>query len=79
MNGFLTDNAGRKSSNRLIITAAFWLFFPAFSAAWTYLSFSKGELQDIPGGVDMMIGILLVGKALSKGVEVYGEIKKPTP
>ncbi|PIP62393.1 hypothetical protein COW98_04345 [Candidatus Roizmanbacteria bacterium CG22_combo_CG10-13_8_21_14_all_35_9] len=52
-----------------------FIFFILFSFAWFYVSLvSKPPvLADVPPGVQMVIGILLTGKVLQKGVEAWKE------
>jgi hypothetical protein len=72
----LTDNSGNTSSMRLIFVLTGVTFIPCLVVVWTAVSLYNREISDIPGGVVELLGTLLVGKSLQKGVEVYGEIKK---
>lgn len=72
---FFSDNSGNFSSLRVVFLLAGLTFIPAMVTVWTYVSFYNRAMSDIPGGVSELLGILLLGKALQKGVEVYGETK----
>lgn len=48
------------------------LFFPCFVVQWTMLSASLGALQEIPEGVQWLLGIPLGAKAIQKAIELFG-------
>lgn len=65
----------KTSSVRVVMLAAFALFFPAFVTVWTKISWFENSLQDVPAGVLWLIGILLAGKVSQKFIEKKGGIR----
>ena len=53
-----------------------FLFFTLFSIGWFIVTLTSKPpaLADIPEGLQVTIGLLLTGKVLQKGVEVYQDI-----
>lgn len=71
-----SDNEGNLSSMRVVFLLLGLTFIPAFVFVWVYVSIYNRVLSDIPSGVYALLGTLLVGKSVQKGIEVFGEIKK---
>jgi hypothetical protein len=69
---FFSD-ASQYSSYRLIQ----FIFFLLFSLGWAYVTIRTKLLADVPVGLQVVIGLLLGGKVLSKGIEVFQD--KVTP
>lgn len=73
------SESGFPSSLRLVFVIFGLTFGPAVSIVWAYVSLYNRALSDIPSGVYDTLAVLLVGKAISKAAEVWGESKKPAP
>lgn len=71
-----SDNEGNLSSLRVVFLLCGLLFIPAFVTVWVWVSLYNRQMSDIPSGVYGLLGILLVGKSIQKGIEVFGEVKK---
>ena len=54
-----------------------FIFFLLFSLGWAYVTIRTRLLADVPMGLQVVIGLLLGGKVLQKGIEVYQD--KVTP
>lgn len=50
------------------------MFVPAFVYQWAQISGAKQQLQEIPEGVMWLLGVLLSGKVIQKGIEIAGKI-----
>lgn len=72
----ISDNEGHPSSLRIVFLLTGLTFIPAFVTVWIYVSIHTQVVADVPGGVYDLLGVLLVGKSLQKGVEVWGEKSK---
>jgi hypothetical protein len=71
----LSEDSGNYSSLRFVFIGTSVLFIPAFVFVWTYTSINQKIINDVPLGVTELMGTLLLGKSLQKGVEVYGSLK----
>lgn len=69
------DNTGNPSSMRAVFLFFGLTFSIAFVTVYLTVSLYNREVSEIPAGVVAILGTLLVGKSLQKGVEVYGETK----
>lgn len=54
-----------------------FIFFLFFSLGWGYVTVRTRLLADVPVGLQVVVGLLLGGKVLQKGIEVYQD--KVTP
>ncbi len=54
-----------------------FIFFLLFSLGWAYVTVRTKLLADVPVGLQVVVGLLLGGKVLSKGIEVFQD--KVTP
>lgn len=70
------DDDGHPSSLRMVFLVGGMSFVLCVVFVWTYVSLYNRAMSEIPSGIAEILGTLLVGKALQKGVEVFGEIKK---
>ncbi len=48
-----------------------FIFFLLFSIGWIYVTLRTKLMADIPIGLQVVVGLLLGGKVLQKGIEVY--------
>jgi hypothetical protein len=62
---FFKENSSLSSMRGVMIT---WCM--GVLGVWGYLSLDKGALMEIPESVVFLVGILVTGKYLQKGVEV---------
>jgi len=62
------------SSTRLGTIGSIILFIPCFVASWTWLSLSKGALQEIPNSVMVFLTVLITGKIAGALVEAGTKI-----
>jgi hypothetical protein len=65
MSGFLQDGKGANSSTRLVMM----IWSIAILAVWVGFSVYKGEMLDIPQGVQWVLGIVLGGKVAQSFAE----------
>jgi hypothetical protein len=70
---FLKDDSPY-STMRTAVMLTIGLFIPAFVYQWTDISAKAQRLQDIPESVMWLLGVLLSGKVIQKGIEVAQNI-----
>jgi len=68
MSSLMEDYPGAWSSIRYVTV----LVVTGVMLTWMILSFTKGQLLDIPTGVIVVLGIAVTGKVVQKGIEDKG-------
>ena len=56
-----------------------FIFFLLFSLGWIYVTVRTKLMADIPVGLQVVVGLMLGGKVLQKGIEVYQDRVTPKP
>jgi F0F1-type ATP synthase membrane subunit a len=69
MSNFMQDNEGNKSSTRLIMAA--WAL--TVLVVWVIVSLYNKRLEEIPAGVQLVLGMVLTAKVVQKQVECKNE------
>jgi len=70
-----SDNNGNPSSMRVVFLFFGLTFSAVLVTVYGAVSLYNKEVSEVPAGVVAILGTLLVGKSIQKGVEVYGETK----
>ena len=68
----VSESDGSPSSMRVVFLWFSLIFTTCVCAVWTVVSLANGEVSEIPTGVTAILGTILAGKAVQKGVEVWG-------